>query len=61
MKEKNSSIEHVNKLLEFTYQKVIESAQKYEELEDETHIVNHNFEVSLKFIMELVYRRSSAT
>jgi hypothetical protein len=40
---------------------VLESAQKYEELEDETHIVNHNFEVSLKFIMELVYRRSSAT
>ena len=29
MKEKNSAIEHINKLLEFTYHKVLEAAQKY--------------------------------
>lgn len=34
MKEKNSSIEHINKLLEFTYNKVLESAEKYEQLEE---------------------------
>jgi hypothetical protein len=50
MKEKASSLNNIDKLLEYTYKKLIETADAFEHTKEELDAVNHNLEVAIKFV-----------
>ena len=61
MKEKASSVNHIDKLLEYTYRKLMGAADEYEQSREELEVINHNLEVSIKFVSELLFMKSCAT
>lgn len=57
MKEKMSNLGSVDKLLEFVFQRLMDSASRYEEVTQKMDIINHNLCVAIKLIIELLFIR----
>lgn len=54
-----SNLGNIDKLLEFTYERLIESATKYEKISQEMDIINHNLSVAITLVIELLFIRSN--
>jgi hypothetical protein len=59
MKEKISNLGSVDKLLEYTYERLMESAGQYETASQKMEILNHNLCVAITFIIELLFIRTN--
>lgn len=50
---------NIDKLLEYTYERLMESASAFEEINHEMEIINHNLCVAIKLVIELLFIRSN--
>ena len=57
MKEKVSSINHIDKLLEYTYRSLMNEADKYDNMREEMEVISHNLEISLKFVTDMLFMK----
>lgn len=59
MKEKMNNLGNIDKLLEYTYDRLMESASTYDQVNHDMDIINHNLCVAIKFVIELLFIRSN--
>lgn len=50
---------NIDKLLEYTYDRLIESATSFDKISHEMDIINHNLCVAIKLVIELLFIRSN--
>lgn len=50
---------NIDKLLEYTYERLIDSANRYDEVSKQTEVVSHNLCVAIKLIIELLFIRAN--
>jgi hypothetical protein len=59
MKEKMTNLGSIDKLLEFTFQRLMESATAYEQVTKKMEIISHNLCVAVTLIVQLLFIRSN--
>lgn len=59
MKEKMTNMGSIDKLLDFTFQRLMDSATRYEQMTNKMDVISHNLCVAVTLILELLFIRSN--
>ena len=56
-----STANNLDKVLEYIYGKLLEATDNYERACEQMEIINHNLEISIKFVTELLFSKTQSS